>query len=110
MELKQSKCKGNLSSVDIIAVVGSVFGQERTSVSRACMQRSFARVKQQRDFFVKYSRHDDLREYMARLWTMPVNHNLNQGRIRRKDQDSIMPEEPKVSKCDTFTARFRPCL
>ena len=60
------------------------------------MQRSFARVKEQWDIFVKYSCHDDLRGYMARLWTLPVNH----GRIRRKDQDSIMPEEPKVSKCD----------
>ena len=104
MELKQ---KGNLSWVDIIAVVGSVFGEERTSVSRACMQRSFARVKEQRNFFVKYSRHDDLREYMARLWTLPVNHNLNHGRIRRKDQDSIMPEEPKVSNCDTFTGQVQ---
>ena len=51
------------------SVVGSVFCvEERTSVSRACMQRSFATVKEQRDFLVKYSRHDDLREYMARLW------------------------------------------
>ena len=71
------------------------------------MQRSFARVKEQREFFVKCSRDDDMREYMATSWTLPVNHNLNHGRIRRKDQDSIMPEEPKVSKCDTFTGQVQ---
>ena len=60
MELKQNKCKGNLSWVDIIAVVGSVFAEETTSVSRACKQKSFARVKAQRDLFVKSSRDGDL--------------------------------------------------
>ena len=97
-QIKQNKCRCNISWTDVKLAVASIYGADPNSWNYMCIRRYFGRVSEHHDRARRVPA--GIIEYMARQWKLPPQ--LERKRLNKQDSDDKLVDGTKVPKFEQF--------